>query len=81
MSTGRVGIRLSRDLILLLLGISGIVHETVLQSGERPTLLILFAACIGFPVFLRTDESQAAKVLAATALKEETEEVVQDGPS
>lgn len=30
-------------------------NETVLNTTERPTLLILFAAMMGLPAFLRND--------------------------
>lgn len=36
---------------LFLIGFAGIIHETVTQHGERPTLLLLFAACMGLPAF------------------------------
>lgn len=49
--------RLSRDSILFVVGIGGILHETLIQAGpERPSLLVLFAACIGLPAFLTRDE-------------------------
>jgi hypothetical protein len=49
--------RLSRDSILFVFGLGGIIHETLLQAGpERPSLLVLFAACIGLPAFLTRDE-------------------------
>jgi hypothetical protein len=44
-----------RDVILLIAGLSGILHETVIENSERPTLLMLFAAMIGLPAFLRKD--------------------------
>lgn len=46
-----------RDMLLFLGGLSGVFHETVLTHTERPTLLILFAAMMGLPAFLRSDES------------------------
>lgn len=45
-----------RDVGLFLFGIAGVVHETVLSHGERPTLLILFAAMMGLPAFLRPQD-------------------------
>jgi len=45
-----------RDIFLFVGGISGVFHETVLSNAERPTLLILFAAMMGLPAFLRQDE-------------------------
>ena len=45
-----------RDVILFLFGIGGVTHETLSGVPERPTLLLLFAACMGLPLFLRADE-------------------------
>ena len=42
-----------RDVVLFCGGLAGVVHETVLTQSERPTLLILFAAMMGLPAFLR----------------------------
>lgn len=48
--------KVSRDSILFLAGMAGIAYETLAQGGERPTLLLLFAAMVGLPAFLRSDE-------------------------
>ena len=45
-----------RDVALFAGGIIGVIHETVVTSGERPTLLILFAAMMGLPLMLRKDD-------------------------
>jgi hypothetical protein len=50
-----------RDVALFFGGLAGVFHETVLATGERPTLLILFAAMMGLPAFLRTDERKKDK--------------------
>lgn len=42
-----------RELSLFIGGTLGIFHETVLATAERPTLLILFAAMMGLPAFLK----------------------------
>lgn len=48
---------ITRDSVLFVVGILGIAHETLVQSGiERPVLLALFAAMTGLPLFLRADE-------------------------
>lgn len=47
----------------MLAGVAGIANETVGQDGERPTLLLVFAAMVGLPAFLRGDE--AVKQVAA----------------
>lgn len=46
----------SRDIILFFGGLAGVFNETVLTNTERPTLLILFAAMMGLPAFLRQDD-------------------------
>jgi hypothetical protein len=43
----------TRDVILFLAGLGGVIHETLIASSERPTLLILFAAMMGLPAFLQ----------------------------
>lgn len=48
---------ISRDTVLFVAGLGGIAHETLLSNGvERPTLLFLFGAMCGLPLFLRADE-------------------------
>lgn len=50
---------LIRDIVLFTGGLLGVVHETLISSVERPTLLILFAAMMGLPAFLRkSDEDE-----------------------
>lgn len=51
-------IRLTRDSIVFFSGLLGVVHETVISNAERPTLLLLFAAMMGLPAFLRSDEAK-----------------------
>lgn len=46
----------TRDIILFFGGLAGVFNETVLSTAERPTLLILFAAMMGLPAFLRQDD-------------------------
>lgn len=45
-----------RDIALFVGGLMGVLHETVVTSGERPSLLLLFAAMMGLPAVLRADE-------------------------
>lgn len=47
---------LIRDVILFFGGLGGVVHETVLTAKADPQLLLLFAAMMGLPAFLRSDE-------------------------
>lgn len=49
-------IRITRDGILFVTGILGIVYETAISKAERPTLLLLFAAMVGLPAFLQYDQ-------------------------
>jgi hypothetical protein len=48
----------TRDVILFFGGLAGVFNETVLTTTERPTLLILFAAMMGLPAFLRSDDKK-----------------------
>jgi hypothetical protein len=41
-----------RDLILFLAGLAGVSYETLGTNVDRPTLLFVFAAMMGLPVFL-----------------------------
>ncbi len=46
-------VRISRDVVLFAVGVVGILHETFISHTERPSLLILFAALCGLPLYLR----------------------------
>lgn len=50
------GLRQVRSGVLFVVGLVGIGYETIVEHTERPTLLLLFAAMIGLPAFLRLDE-------------------------
>lgn len=45
-----------RDAVLFSAGLAGVAYETIFVQADRPTLLLLFAAMMGLPAFLRTDE-------------------------
>ena len=45
-----------RDSILFFGGLAGVVHETVIAPRADPQLLLLFAAMLGLPAFLRADQ-------------------------
>ena len=49
-------LRVTRDTVLFLSGLGGIVHETFFTKLDRPDLLVLFMAMVGLPAFLRQDE-------------------------
>lgn len=42
-----------RNVILFFGGLLGVGFEAVARSGERPSLLLLYAAMMGLPAFLR----------------------------
>lgn len=65
-----------RDTVLFVFGLVGIAYETVVVSVDRPTLLVLFAACVGLPAFLHKDESQAEKMKEADTHKVEDEKEI-----
>ena len=45
-----------RDMLLFVGGAAGVAHEALGREVERPTLLLLYAAAMGLPAFLRSDE-------------------------
>ncbi len=45
-----------RDAMLFFGGLMGVAYETLGEGAERPTLLLLFAAMMGLPAFLRSGE-------------------------
>jgi hypothetical protein len=47
---------LIRDIVLFVGGMAGIANEALSYNAERPTLLLLYAAMVGLPAFLRSDE-------------------------
>lgn len=44
-----------RDVLLFFGGLGGLLHETLLQKGERPDLLVIYTAMMGLPAFLEGD--------------------------
>jgi len=45
--------RIVRDAVLFLAGLLGVIHEAFFTDFDRPGLLVLFAAMMGLPAFLR----------------------------
>ena len=45
-------IRLIFDVTTFLLGVVGVLHETLVAQVERPWLLAVFAACLGLPAVI-----------------------------
>ena len=52
----RIGFTRIRTVVLFVSGLAGVAYVTLTDGGDRPTLLILFAAMLGLPLFLKTDE-------------------------
>ena len=48
-------VRFTRDGVLFVTGLAGIIYETVVAHGDRPTLLVVFSAMCGLPAFLKVD--------------------------
>jgi hypothetical protein len=47
-----------RDAILFLGGLLGVMHETLVAAQPREVLLLVFAAMMGLPAFLRLPEDK-----------------------
>lgn len=47
--------RLTRDTTLFVMGLLGVIHETLVGEADRPTLLLVFVAMMGLPAFLSAD--------------------------
>lgn len=54
-------VRIARDVILFVLGVLGIVHETIVIEQERPFLLVLFASMVGLTGIIRGIELDVQK--------------------
>jgi ABC-type xylose transport system permease subunit len=52
----RKGSRITRDMVLFVGGLLGILYETVVEQIDRPALLAVFAGMLGLPIYLRRDE-------------------------
>lgn len=50
--------QITRATVLLVVGLLGIAHETLVREADRPTLLLLFGAMVGLPAFLGRDEQK-----------------------
>jgi hypothetical protein len=49
-----------RSGVLFVTGLAGVAYETLVSASDRPTLLIMFAAMLGLPLFLKADEKSRA---------------------
>ena len=45
--------RFTRDTILFVSVLAGVAYETFFENSDRPSLIILFAAMMGLPLYLR----------------------------
>lgn len=49
--------KITRDLILFIVGLGLIINEAAIRSGDpRESLILLFAGMVGLPAVLRADE-------------------------
>lgn len=46
----------TRDFVLFVGGMLGVIYETLVEKADRPALLAVFGGMLGLPVFLRRDE-------------------------
>jgi hypothetical protein len=49
--------RLTRDMILFLVGVGGVIYEAIWAHPVNQPILVIFAAMMGLPAFLRVDGS------------------------
>lgn len=64
-----------RTTVLFFGGLVGVAYETIVSQADRPTLLILFAAMMGLPLFLKADEKAIReKAASAVTAVEETDD-------
>lgn len=47
----------SRSNVTFVLGVVGLVYETVVKDTERPVLIALFGTLVGAPVWLKVDKA------------------------
>ena len=51
----------ARDRIIFCVGIGGIIYETVVEKVDRPQLLLLYAAMVGLPAWMKRDRNGNGK--------------------
>lgn len=51
-------LQITRNTMLFIVGLLGLAHETLINDADRPTLLLIFAACLGLPAFLGESKEQ-----------------------
>jgi hypothetical protein len=55
-----------RGFVLFVGGLAGVAYETLAEHADRPTLLVVFTAMMGLPLFLGADEKATIKLVRAT---------------
>lgn len=60
-----------RSFVLFIGGLAGIAYETLAEHADRPTLLVVFTAMMGLPLFLGADEKAAIKIVRSTDTDDE----------
>ena len=63
-----------RTAVLFVVGLVGVGYETLVGQGDRPTLLILFAAMMGLPLFLKADEKSLTAKVAETIVEKSNDD-------
>lgn len=53
------GFRSVRDILMFLIGASGVAYEALVMKTERPTLLLLYGALMGLPYIMNRDEKNS----------------------
>lgn len=53
--------RITREHVTFAIGATGLAWETLFEKGERPTLVMVFGALLGLPVWTKVDRAAAAK--------------------
>ena len=67
--------RITRDTILFIVGLGGIVYETFSGGPEKPTLIVAFVGMLGLPLFIRTDEQRRQQVKKEEDTRNDIEDV------
>lgn len=56
-----------RSALLFIGGLAGVAYVTLVDQTDRPTLLVMFGAMLGLPLFLRSDEKHPPPVIQTPA--------------
>lgn len=56
-----------RSTVLFVGGLAGVAYVTLVDNTDRPTLLIMFGAMLGLPLFLRSDEKHPPPTIPTPA--------------